>query len=66
MQIESAAMMDSGGFYCSTSGTVFADKDALTDHYKSDLHRYNLKRKVAGVNSRCPGYLNTARYGRNM
>jgi len=37
------------GFYCSTSGTVFADKDALTDHYKSDLHRYNLKRKVAGA-----------------
>jgi pre-60S factor REI1 len=36
-------------FYCSTSGTTFRDKDALTEHYKSDLHRYNLKRKVAGV-----------------
>lgn len=42
-------MEDPQGYYCSTSGTVFADKDALTDHYKSELHRYNLKRKVAGA-----------------
>lgn len=38
-----------GGYYCSTSGTVFVDKEALAEHYKSDLHRYNLKRKVAGL-----------------
>lgn len=37
------------GFYCSTSGTYFSDKDALAEHYKSDFHRYNLKRKVAGL-----------------
>lgn len=35
--------------YCSTSGTFFSDKDTLTEHYKSDFHRYNLKRKVAGL-----------------
>lgn len=38
-----------GGFYCSTSGTYFTDKESLTEHYKSDFHRYNLKRKVAGL-----------------
>lgn len=37
------------GFYSSTSGTYFPDKQSLADHYASDLHRYNLKRKVAGL-----------------
>lgn len=37
------------GFYSSTSGTYFPDKQALAEHYASDLHRYNLKRKVAGL-----------------
>eukprot|EP00891_Asterochloris_glomerata_P004280 jgi/Astpho2/4280/e_gw1.00064.65.1_t len=37
------------GFYCSTSGTFFADKDSLTEHYRSDFHKYNLKRKLAGL-----------------
>ncbi len=37
------------GFYCSTSGTYFRDKESLAEHYKSDFHRYNLKRKVAGL-----------------
>lgn len=37
------------GFYCSTSGTYFSSKDSLAEHYKSDFHRYNLKRKVAGL-----------------
>jgi len=41
------------GVYCSTSGTVFTDKDSLAEHYKSDLHRYNLKRKVAGEPYSC-------------
>ena len=40
------------GFYCSTSGTTFTEREALADHYRSDLHRYNLKRKVAGVQGR--------------
>lgn len=37
------------GFYSSTSGTYFPDKQSLAEHYASDLHRYNLKRKVAGL-----------------
>uniref|UniRef100_A0A7S0UW75 ZN622/Rei1/Reh1 zinc finger C2H2-type domain-containing protein n=1 Tax=Polytomella parva TaxID=51329 RepID=A0A7S0UW75_9CHLO len=37
------------GFYCSTSGTYFYDKESLTQHYRSDFHRYNLKRKAAGL-----------------
>lgn len=37
------------GFYSSTSGTYFANEAALKEHYQSDLHRYNLKRKVAGL-----------------
>jgi hypothetical protein len=36
------------GLYCGTSGTTFHERDALAAHYRSDLHRYNLKRKVAG------------------
>ena len=34
------------GFYCSTSGTMFATKEEFQEHMKSDFHRYNLKRKV--------------------
>ena len=37
------------GFFSSTAGTYFADKEALQEHYRSDFHRYNLKRKVAGL-----------------
>lgn len=37
------------GIYCSTSGTIFTEKKAFTEHYKSDFHLYNLKRKVAGL-----------------
>ncbi|KIY97769.1 hypothetical protein MNEG_10192 [Monoraphidium neglectum] len=37
------------GFFCSTSGTYFSDKESLAEHYRSDFHRYNLKRKVAGL-----------------
>uniref|UniRef100_A0A061QV15 Pre-60S factor REI1 n=1 Tax=Tetraselmis sp. GSL018 TaxID=582737 RepID=A0A061QV15_9CHLO len=45
-----AGVADHGnGFYCSTSGTVFTSKDDLAEHYRSDFHRYNLKRKVAGL-----------------
>ena len=47
---DAPAGSDEGGFYCSTSGTTFTEREALADHYKSDLHRYNLKRKVAGAN----------------
>lgn len=45
----SAAEGRATGFFCSTSGTVFTDKDSLAEHYRSDFHRYNLKRKVAGL-----------------
>lgn len=35
------------GLTCQTApNTVFADMDELKAHYKSDWHRYNLKRKV--------------------
>lgn len=44
-----AGERQASGFYCSTSGTYFNDKESLTEHYKSDFHRYNLKRKVAGL-----------------
>ncbi len=42
-------MAAANGFYCSTSGTVFTTKDELNEHYRSDFHRYNLRRKVAGL-----------------
>ncbi|KAI8469242.1 MAG: hypothetical protein J3K34DRAFT_522329 [Monoraphidium minutum] len=44
-----AAEARATGFFCSTSGTYFSDKESLAEHYRSDFHRYNLKRKVAGL-----------------
>lgn len=37
------------GFLCSTSGEVYTDREQLKAHFQSDFHRYNLKRKVAGL-----------------
>ncbi|KAL4438232.1 hypothetical protein ABPG77_010593 [Micractinium sp. CCAP 211/92] len=37
------------GLYCSTAGTYFESREDLTEHQKSDFHRYNLKRKIAGL-----------------
>ena len=36
-------------FYCSTSNVGFETEEELRAHYKSAWHRYNLKRKVAGL-----------------
>ena len=38
-----------GLFYASTSDVPFHSEAELREHYKSDWHRYNLKRKVAGL-----------------
>ena len=46
-QIASLFNMAADGFYCSTSGTHFTDKEEYLAHMKSDFHRYNLKRKVS-------------------
>lgn len=43
------AAMEEVGVYCSTSGTYMVSKDELSEHYRSDFHRYNLKRKIAGL-----------------
>eukprot|EP00615_Pteridomonas_danica_P006576 CAMPEP_0114341286 /NCGR_PEP_ID=MMETSP0101-20121206/8948_1 /TAXON_ID=38822 ORGANISM="Pteridomonas danica, Strain PT" /NCGR_SAMPLE_ID=MMETSP0101 /ASSEMBLY_ACC=CAM_ASM_000211 /LENGTH=410 /DNA_ID=CAMNT_0001474843 /DNA_START=27 /DNA_END=1256 /DNA_ORIENTATION=- len=38
------------GVTCYTApGVTFDDRASLQEHYKSDWHRYNLKRKVAGL-----------------
>ena len=42
-------MGNDDGIFCSTAGRVFTDKAAFTEHYKSDFHLYNLKRRVAGL-----------------
>lgn len=44
--------MSSGrtGFTCITCAVAFQDADLQRDHYKTDWHRYNLKRKVAELN----------------
>ena len=39
--------MRSGTFTCITCRVVFINADMQRDHYKTDWHRYNLKRKVA-------------------
>jgi pre-60S factor REI1 len=34
-------------FTCVTCNVAFDDSDLQREHYKTDWHRYNLKRKVA-------------------
>lgn len=41
------AEMASYGYTCITCRVAFADADLQRGHYKTDWHRYNLKRKVA-------------------
>ena len=36
-------------FTCNTCGLAFAEADYQRDHMKTDWHRYNLKRRVAGL-----------------
>lgn len=39
--------MASGGYTCITCRVAFVDPELQRSHYKTDWHRYNLKRKVA-------------------
>lgn len=41
--------MEDHGVFCGTAGTYFQERETLSEHYKSEFHRYNLKRKVAGL-----------------
>lgn len=36
-------------FTCVTCNVAFNNSDIQRDHYKTDWHRYNLKRKVADL-----------------
>ena len=36
-------------FWCATSNVGFASEAELRAHYRSDFHRYNLKRRAAGL-----------------
>jgi len=36
-------------FYCATSNVAFTSEAELKAHYQGEWHRYNLKRKVAGL-----------------
>ncbi len=36
-------------FSCSTCNATFDDNEAQRAHYKQDWHKYNLKRKIAGL-----------------
>lgn len=41
--------MSGATFTCITCQVAFADADLQRAHYKTDWHRYNLKRKVASL-----------------
>lgn len=41
-----ATTVHTAGLQCSTCGGNFRDKDAHRQHFRSDWHRYNLKRKA--------------------
>lgn len=36
-------------FHCSTSNVSFATEAELRAHYKSDFHRYNVRRPAVGA-----------------
>jgi len=36
-------------FYCPTCLLSFADDQGFREHYKSEIHKYNSKRKIAGL-----------------
>ncbi|ORX78291.1 hypothetical protein BCR32DRAFT_282442 [Anaeromyces robustus] len=40
---------NSSTFTCLTCHTTFSNNELQREHYKSDWHRYNLKRKIAGL-----------------
>ena len=40
---------DRPAYTCITCAVAFKDADIQRGHYKTDWHRYNLKRKVAGM-----------------
>lgn len=46
---ESIRSLSSGLFTCMTCRVGFHDGELQRDHYKSDWHRYNLKRKVVNL-----------------
>merc|ERR1711904_542781 len=47
---ERQTMADGGGLVVGTAqGISIHDRQQLKDHYNSEYHRYNLKRKVAGL-----------------
>ena len=47
---EMSGLADATSVTCFTApGIVFTDRESLHDHYRSEWHRYNLKRKVAGL-----------------
>jgi pre-60S factor REI1 len=41
--------MEDDGFKCTSCRLMFKSSDEQRTHYKTDLHRFNLKRKVAGL-----------------
>ena len=41
--------MSQSAFTCITCHVAFINADIQRHHYKSDWHRYNLKRKVVGL-----------------
>jgi len=40
---------NTSSFTCSTCRAIFNDSNAHREHYKQDWHKYNLKRKIAGL-----------------
>ena len=45
-----AMSLPNSSFTCYTApGAVFTSEDEMKEHYRSEWHRYNLKRKVAGL-----------------
>ena len=50
MEAAAGAGAGAGGrFYCATSNVAFGSEAELRAHYRSDFHRYNLKRRAAGL-----------------
>ena len=47
MSVTSESNID--GFYCPTCNMTFEMEEQMKTHYHSDIHNYNMKRKIVGL-----------------
>lgn len=50
------------GFYCATCGVECGEERQFKSHYRSDLHYYNMKRKIVNLPPVSEDYFHSRKY----